>query len=51
MFRTEQLLREMADIYTVNLADVPVYKAYFDVTHIPATIFFFNGQHIKIDSG
>lgn len=51
MSKTEDLLRNMAEIYVVDLEDVPVYKDYFDITHIPATIFFFNGQHIKIDSG
>ncbi|XP_035210325.1 thioredoxin-like protein 4B, partial [Stegodyphus dumicola] len=51
MSRTECLLSEMAEIFTVNLENVPVYKDYFDVTHIPATVFFFNAQHIKVDSG
>ncbi|KAG8170706.1 hypothetical protein JTE90_020257 [Oedothorax gibbosus] len=51
MSRTEGLLQEMAVIRTVNLKDVPEYKDYFDITIIPATVFFFNSEHIKVDSG
>ncbi|XP_054718442.1 thioredoxin-like protein 4B [Uloborus diversus] len=51
MSRTESLLSQMAVIYTINIDDAPVYKDYFDVTHIPSTVFFFNSQHIKVDSG
>ncbi|KAF8777663.1 thioredoxin-like protein 4B [Argiope bruennichi] len=51
MSRTETLLSEMATICTVNISDVPEYVDYFDITHIPATVFFFNGQHIKVNSG
>lgn len=39
----------MADVYIVDVDTVPVYTIYFDITLIPATIFFFNGQHIKVD--
>lgn len=39
----------MADIFIVDVDAVPVYTRYFDITLIPATIFFFNGQHIKVD--
>lgn len=51
MSRTEGLLQKMAVICTVNIKDVPEYKDYFDITIIPATVFFFNSEHIKVDSG
>lgn len=44
-------LGKMARIYTVNVDSVPVYTRYFDITLIPATVFFFNAQHIKVDWG
>ncbi|XP_023239654.1 thioredoxin-like protein 4B [Centruroides sculpturatus] len=49
--KTSPLLSKMADIYIVEVEDVPVYTHYFDITLIPATVFFFNGQHIKVDYG
>ncbi|XP_064632362.1 thioredoxin-like protein 4B [Lineus longissimus] len=49
--KCEAELSKMAKIYTVEIDSVPVYCRYFDITLIPATIFFFNGQHMKVDWG
>ncbi|CAB3998300.1 thioredoxin 4B [Paramuricea clavata] len=49
--KTKQSLSNMAEIYIIPADSVPVYVKYFDITLTPATIFFFNGQHMKVDYG
>ena len=44
-------LARMAEIFTIDADSMPVYVEYFDITLIPATVFFYNGQHIKVDYG
>lgn len=49
--KSENDLANMAVIYLVDIDQVPVYTQYFDISLIPSTIFFFNGQHMKVDWG
>ncbi|KAH9320824.1 hypothetical protein KI387_015463, partial [Taxus chinensis] len=35
----------------VDAEEIQVYIKYFDITLIPATIYFFNAHHMKMDSG
>lgn len=49
--KSSAVLRNMAHIYTVDVTAVPVYTQYFDITLIPATVFFFNSEHMKVDWG
>ena len=49
--KTENDLKNMAEIYTVEIDKNPIYTNYFDVSLIPSTIFFFNSKHIKVDFG
>ena len=48
---TQVLVSKMAAVYIVDIDAVPVYTQYFDVSIIPSTVFFFNGQHMKVDWG
>ncbi|KAK8821221.1 hypothetical protein WA538_005850, partial [Blastocystis sp. DL] len=49
LYKSEILVSKMADIYVVDVDAVPIYTEYFDISLIPATIFFYNATHIKID--
>eukprot|EP00011_Vannellida_sp_DIVA3-517-6-12_P002270 CAMPEP_0114605680 /NCGR_PEP_ID=MMETSP0168-20121206/1177_1 /TAXON_ID=95228 ORGANISM="Vannella sp., Strain DIVA3 517/6/12" /NCGR_SAMPLE_ID=MMETSP0168 /ASSEMBLY_ACC=CAM_ASM_000044 /LENGTH=119 /DNA_ID=CAMNT_0001816533 /DNA_START=74 /DNA_END=433 /DNA_ORIENTATION=- len=48
---TAPLLANMATVWLVDEEQVPVYKEYFGIKHVPAVLFFYNGQHIKCDFG
>ncbi|KAJ1686152.1 hypothetical protein LUZ63_017542 [Rhynchospora breviuscula] len=48
--------RDVSRFATVGLVDVDseevkVYVEYFDITLMPAIVFFFNAHHMKMDSG
>ncbi|KAM4045017.1 thioredoxin-like protein 4B isoform 1-T4 [Anomaloglossus baeobatrachus] len=49
--KTSHDLSKMAAIHLVDVDKVPVYRQYFDISYIPSTVFFFNGQHMKVDYG
>ncbi|KAG9262184.1 thioredoxin-like protein 4B [Astyanax mexicanus] len=49
--KTSHDLKNMTSIYLVDVDKVPVYTRYFDISYIPSTVFFFNGQHMKVDYG
>ncbi|XP_005620810.1 thioredoxin-like protein 4B isoform X1 [Canis lupus baileyi] len=49
--KTSPDLSKMAAIYLVDVDQTPVYTHYFDISYIPSTVFFFNGQHMKVDYG
>ncbi|XP_036881096.1 thioredoxin-like protein 4B isoform X2 [Manis javanica] len=49
--KTSSDLSKMASIYLVDVDQTPVYTHYFDISYIPSTVFFFNGQHMKVDYG
>lgn len=48
---TAPLLANMATVWHLDEAQVPVYAQYFGIQHVPALVFFYNGQHIKCDYG
>ncbi len=49
--KAEREVSKMAVIRLVDIDSVPEYVRYFDITLIPATLFFFNAQHMKCDYG
>eukprot|EP01114_Cavostelium_apophysatum_P013929 TRINITY_DN3479_c1_g1_i1.p1 TRINITY_DN3479_c1_g1~~TRINITY_DN3479_c1_g1_i1.p1 ORF type:complete len:160 (+),score=24.47 TRINITY_DN3479_c1_g1_i1:84-563(+) len=49
--KTQRELQKMASIFLVEADLLPQYLKYFDITLIPATLFFFNGVHMKCDYG
>ena len=49
--KNQHLVSRMAELFIVEVDSVPVYTQYFDIALVPATIFFFNGQHMKVDWG
>ncbi|XP_077984206.1 thioredoxin-like protein 4B [Glandiceps talaboti] len=51
LMKTSHDLSKMAVIYLVDVDSVPVYTKFFDIAFIPSTVFFFNGQHMKVDYG
>ena len=51
LWKTSQQLSKMALMYLVDVDEVPVYTHYFDISYVPSTVFFFNGQHMKVDYG
>eukprot|EP00741_Cyanophora_paradoxa_P015903 tig00020909_g15353.t1 len=49
--KTQNDLANMAVIYLADVDEQPVYTKYFDITIVPATVFFWNAQHMKVDYG
>jgi len=47
--KSQHELKKMARICIVDVDRIPQYVKYFDITLIPATVFFFNAVHMKCD--
>lgn len=47
--KNSRKLENMARICIVEADSIPEYTKYFDITLIPATLFFFNTVHMKCD--
>lgn len=41
----------MVALVDMDSEEIQVYIDYFDIALVPATIFFFNAHHMKMDSG
>ncbi|XP_056268220.1 thioredoxin-like protein 4B [Pseudoliparis swirei] len=49
--KTAHDLSNMASIYIIDVDKSHIYTRYFDISYIPCIVFFFNGQHMKVDYG
>eukprot|EP00899_Mesostigma_viride_P025954 jgi/Mesvir1/6543/Mv16804-RA.1 len=53
LMKSSRDVSNFAEIFVAD-ADAPelqVYVKYFDITFLPATLFFFNAEHMKMDYG
>lgn len=44
-------MSKLASIFLVEAEAVGIYVHYFDITLIPAIVFIFNAEHMKVDFG
>lgn len=56
MLQLAKSVRDVSKFASIGLVDadapeIQLYIKYFDISLIPATIFFFNAHHMKMDSG
>jgi len=51
LHKAQRELAKMAEIFIVDVDAVPEYVQYFDISLIPATLFFVNQHHMKVDFG
>jgi hypothetical protein len=49
--KTSVSLSKMASFYSVDPQNMPEYVKYFGITIMPAIVFFFNAEHMKVDFG